>query len=99
MFSKRERHCPQGGGIPAVRCQLLSGPACVPLRCVRRCALEPQAPVATLPGPPPEGLADRGLGGLDSTTPTGETCDSGLMGPVCLTLFLRTCATQVIYAS
>lgn len=47
-----------------VLCQLLSGPACVPLRCVRRCALEPQGPVATLPGPLPEGLADRGSGGI-----------------------------------
>lgn len=46
-----------------VLCQLLSGPACVPLRCVRRCALEPRGPVATLPGPQPEGLADRGSGG------------------------------------
>lgn len=46
-----------------VLCQLLSGPACVLLCCVRRCALEPQGSVATLPGPEPERLADRGSGG------------------------------------
>lgn len=42
-------------------CQLLSGPACVPLQSVRRCV-----------APLPEGFADRGSSGTGQYHPTGE---------------------------
>lgn len=79
-------HCPKGGAIPTLVCQLLSGPACVPHHCARPCALEPQGPVAMLPGPPAWGARWQGVWRDWTVAPQlGETCDSNLNESALLT--------------